>query len=64
MEVNFFVHTAGTDWNHLSDDQVKAPTPQLQTTDCHPKHHLTPMRTPLSSHLNQKFGSVTYENKI
>ena len=25
MEVNFFVHTAGIDWNHLSDDQVKAP---------------------------------------
>ena len=59
-----FVRTA-PDWNHLSDDQVsESPhTSRLQTTDRHPKHHLTPVRTPLLSHLNRTLGPTTYEIK-
>ena len=30
----------------------------------HPKHHLTPVRTPLLSYLNWKLGPATYEIKI
>ena len=50
-EINstIFICTA-TDWNHLSDDQVKAPT--IQITDRHPKNHQTPMHTPLLLHVN------------
>ena len=34
-----------------------------RSTDRHPKHHLTPMRTPLLSHLNRTLGPATYEIK-
>ena len=37
------------DWNHLIDDQMKAPNAWgLQTTDRHPKHQLTHMRALIS----------------
>ena len=49
------IHTT-TNWNHLSDDHVKAPT--LQMTDRHPKHHLTPVRTPLRPRTGKSWNSV------
>ena len=37
---------------------------RLKMIDHHPKHHLTPVCTPLSSHLNWKLGTAMYEIKI
>ena len=61
IKLNFFVLTT-TDWNHVSDNQVKAPI--LEMTDLYLKHHLTQMHTLLLSHLNRRFGPAMYATKI
>lgn len=38
IKLNFFVLTT-TNWNHVSDNQVKAPI--LEMTDLYLKHHLS-----------------------
>ena len=61
IKLNFFVLTT-TDWNHVSDNQVKAPI--LEMTDLYLKHHLTQMHTLLLSHLNRRLGPAMYAIKI
>ena len=62
-KVNFSIHTA-TDWNHLSDNQVKSSTLPRLLVLMTSKHHLTHIHTPISSHLNWKLGPLTCEIKI
>ena len=58
IKLNFFVLTT-TDWNHISDNQVKAPI--LQMTDLYLKHQL---KCILLSNLNQRLGPAMYTIKI